>query len=170
VRAIEADGATFHLPGTESAEQAQRLLDTFRNYERDVENLLPASVDSEDSYDRFVTIMRHINEHLFPAFLPDRRIPLYAPIVVRWLKGQSLAEMIRRNIEYHRFRLLVLQTAGAYPGHDGTGRTDWFPCTEILLCLHGRPTLSPPRYRRADLIGNELDIATQLEFCVSSLR
>ena len=40
-------------------------------YTGDVENLLPAAVDSQDSYDRFVTIMRRINQYLFPAFMPD---------------------------------------------------------------------------------------------------
>ena len=86
-------------PGV-SALGLQHLLKAFRGYERDVENLLPAAVDSQDSYDRFVTIMRRINQHLFPAFLPDARIPLYALIVVQWLKGFSLATMIRRNIDY----------------------------------------------------------------------
>ncbi|WP_338695257.1 hypothetical protein V5279_03880 [Bradyrhizobium sp. 26S5] len=41
-------------PGV-SALGMQRLLDAFRNYKGDVENLLPAAVDSQDSYDRFVT-------------------------------------------------------------------------------------------------------------------
>ena len=90
-------------PGV-SALGLQHLLAAFRAYEGDVENLLPAAVDSQDSYDRFVTIMRRINQHLFPAFLPDARIPLYALIVIQWLKGFSLASMIRRNIDYHRKR------------------------------------------------------------------
>jgi Helicase conserved C-terminal domain len=49
----------------------QHLLDAFRRYEGNIENLLPAAVDSQDSYDRFVTIMRRINQYLFPAFLPE---------------------------------------------------------------------------------------------------
>ena len=66
---IGADIAARH-PGV-SALGMQRLLDAFRNYEGDVENLLPAAVDSQDSYDRFVTIMRRINQYLFPAFMPE---------------------------------------------------------------------------------------------------
>ena len=54
-------------PGV-SALGLQRLLDAFRNYEGDIENLLPAAVDSQDSYDRFVTIMRRINQHFFRHF------------------------------------------------------------------------------------------------------
>jgi superfamily II DNA/RNA helicase len=83
-------------PGV-SALGLQHLLDAFRSYEGDIENLLPAGVDSQDSYDRFVTIMRRINQHLFPAFLPDGLIPLHALIVVQWLRGLSLAAMIRKH-------------------------------------------------------------------------
>lgn len=67
--AIGPDIAARH-PGV-SALGMQRLLDVFRNYEGDVENPLPAAVDSQDSYDRFVTIMRRINQYLFPAFMPE---------------------------------------------------------------------------------------------------
>ena len=65
---ISAEIANRH-PGI-SALGLQRLLDAFRRYEGDPENLLPAPVDSEDSYDRFVTIMRRIDENMFPAFFP----------------------------------------------------------------------------------------------------
>jgi len=109
--AIDVELAARH-PGV-NAIGLQRLLEAFRSYAGDVENLLPAEVASEDSYDRFVTIMGRINTHLFPAFEPAKVIRLYALIVVRWLKGFSLAEIIRRNIEWHRtagrnFRLPVL--------------------------------------------------------------
>ncbi|MFL5135865.1 MAG: helicase-related protein, partial [Microvirga sp.] len=81
---IDADMAARH-PGV-SALGLQRLLETFRSYEREPENLLPAEVASDDSYDRFVTIMRRINASLFPAFEPESRVKLYALIVVQWLK------------------------------------------------------------------------------------
>lgn len=79
----------------------QHLLETFRKYPGEPDNLLPAEVASDDSYDRFVTIMRRINASLFPAFEPDSRATLYALIVFQWLKGKSLAEIIRRNIAWH---------------------------------------------------------------------
>ncbi len=64
---IDVDIAHRH-PGI-SALGLQRLLEAFRRYKGDPENLLPAPVDSEDSYDRFVTIMRRINENMFQAFV-----------------------------------------------------------------------------------------------------
>jgi len=44
-------------PGV-SALGLQKLLAAFRAYEGDPENLLPAPVESDDSFDRFVTINR----------------------------------------------------------------------------------------------------------------
>jgi hypothetical protein len=66
-------------PGV-SALGLQRLLKAFRAYEGNIENLVPATVESDDSYDRFITIMRRINTYLFPAYLlpPSHRVCLHA--------------------------------------------------------------------------------------------
>lgn len=164
---IGADIANRH-PGI-SALGLQRLLDTFRGYEGDPENLLPAPVDSEDSYDRFVTIMRRINHNMFPAFLPEGLIPLYARIVIQWLKGFSLATMIRRNIEYHRkngrpFKLptLIRQTMEYVEQIARFKAPKYFSAYMDVLHIHLRAI------GRDDLIEDGLDIGTQLEFGVSS--
>ena len=155
-------------PGV-SALGLQNLLDAFRRYEGDVENLLPAAVDSQDSYDRFVTIMRRINQHLFPAFRPDGLIPLHALVVVQWLKGFSLATMIRRNIDYHRsrkrsFKLpeLIRNTMELVEQVARFRAPKYFSAYIDVLHFHLR------QIDRFDLIEDELDIGTQLEFGVSS--
>ena len=164
---IEPELAARH-PGV-SALGLQHLLDAFRDYPGDIENLLPAAVDSQDSYDRFVTIMRRINQHLFPAFLPDGLVPLHALIVVQWLKGYSLATMIRRNIEYHQARgrsfslpVLIRNTMELVEQIARFRAPKYFSAYMDVLYAHlhsiGRP----------DLIEDELDIGTQLEFGVSS--
>lgn len=147
----------------------QHLLEAFRNYEGDVENLLPAAVDSQDSYDRFVTIMRRINQHLFPAFLPEGLVPLHALIVVQWLKGFSLAAMIRRNIEYHRSRgrpyrlpVLIRNTMELVEQTARFHAPKYFSAYMDVLSVHLRSI------GRDDLIDDGLDIGTQLEFGVSS--
>ena len=71
---IDLDIAVRH-PGI-SALGLQRLLEYFKSYAGDPENLLPAPSESVDAYDRFITVMRHINENVFPVFLPDGRVPL----------------------------------------------------------------------------------------------
>lgn len=164
---ISPEIASRH-PGV-SALGLQRLLEAFRRYEGDVENLLPAAVDSQDSYDRFVTIMRRINQHLFPAFLPDVLIPLHALIVVQWLKGFSLATMIGRNIDYHRrngksFSLpaLIRNTMELVEQIARFKAPKYFSAYMDILNMHLR-TIG-----RVDLIEHDLDIGTQLEFGVSS--
>jgi superfamily II DNA/RNA helicase len=164
---IGADVAARH-PGV-SALGLQHLLDAFRTYEGDVENLLPAAVDSQDSYDRFVTIMRRINQHLFPAFMPDGLIPLHALIVVQWLKGFSLAAMIRKNIDYHRTRgrsyklpVLIRNTMELVEQTARFRAPKYFSAYMDILNMHLRAI------GRADLIDHDLDIGTQLEFGVSS--
>ncbi|WP_457797060.1 DEAD/DEAH box helicase [Methylocystis sp. S23] len=155
-------------PGV-SALGLQRLLEAFRSYEGDIENLLPAAVDSQDSYDRFVTIMRRINQHLFPAFLPDGLIPLHALIVVQWLKGFSLAAMIRKNIDYHRSRgmkyrlpALIRHTMELIEQIARFRAPKYLSAYMDILNMHLRAI------GRADLIDHDFDIGIQLEFGVSS--
>ncbi len=164
---IGSDIAVRH-PGV-SALGLQHLLDAFRRYEGDIENLLPAAVDSQDSYDRFVTIMRRINQHLFPAFVPEGLIPLHALIVVQWLKGFSLAAMIRRNIDYHRSRgrqyrlpMLIRHTMELVEQIARFHAPKYLSAYMDILNLHLRAI------GRDDLIDHDVDIGTQLEFGVSS--
>ena len=155
-------------PGV-SALGLQSLLNAFRNYQKDVENLIPAPVESQDSYDRFVTIMRRINEHLYPAFMPDSLIPLYVVIVVQWLKGLSLAAMIRKNIEYHHTHgrsyvlpTLIRQTMELVEQVARFRAPKYLSAYMDILHLHLR------EIGREDLIDDYLDIGTQLEFGVST--
>jgi hypothetical protein len=164
---IDVDLVTRH-PGV-NAIGLQRLLEAFQSYAGNVENLLPAEVASEDSYDRFVTIMGRINKHLFPAFEPEKVIRLYALIVVQWLKGFSLAEMIRRNIEWHRttgraFRLpmLIRNTMELVEEIARFKAPKYLSAYMDVLHMHLR------EIGREDLIDHGLDIGTQLEFGVSS--
>ncbi|OAJ56653.1 DEAD/DEAH box helicase [Paraburkholderia ginsengiterrae] len=166
---IEIDVAlAARHPGV-SAIGLQRLLDFFRAYAGDVENLLPAEVASNDSYDRFITIMNRINEQLFPAFVPESRLRLYALIVVKWLSGYSLARTIQDSIEWHRennrpFKLpeLIRGTMELVEQIARFKAPKYLSAYMDVLHVHLR------QINREDLIENELDIGTQLEFGVSS--
>ncbi|RYZ72762.1 MAG: DEAD/DEAH box helicase, partial [Proteobacteria bacterium] len=164
---IGSDIADRH-PGV-SALGLQRLLEALRSYGGDVENLMPAPADSHDSYGRFVTIMRRINQHLYVAFLPETLIPLHAVIVVQWLKGFSLAAMIRRNIEHHRkngktfkLPLLIRQTMELVEQTARFRAPKYFSAYMEVLQKH------LIEIGREDLIDRGLDIGTQLEFGVST--
>ena len=147
----------------------QMLLEAFRAYPGDVENLLPAAVASIDSYDRFVAIMGRIHTHLFPAFGPENVNRRYGVIIVSWLQGRSLATMIRRNIEWHKsvgrsFRLpaLIRDTMDLVEQIARFKAPKFFSAYMDVLHLHLR------EIGREELIETELDIGTQLEFGVSS--
>lgn len=164
---IDVDLAARH-PGV-SAIGLQRLLEAFRTYAGDVENLLPAEVASNDSYDRFITIMGRINKHLILAFAPDSRIRLYALIVVKWLKGYSLAKIIRDSIEWHKdagrpFSLPEL-IRGTMELVEQVAR---FKAPKYLSAYMDVLNLHLREIGREDLIDHGLDIGTQLEFGVSS--
>ncbi|WP_448032744.1 DEAD/DEAH box helicase [Bradyrhizobium liaoningense] len=164
---IDADLATRH-PGV-SPIGMQRLLETFRAYGGEPDNLLPAEVASDDSYDRYVTIMKRINASLFPAFEPDSRARLFALIVFQWLKGKSLAEIIRRNIAWHeevnrpyKLPALIRDTMALVEQIARFRAPKYFSAYVDVLHLHFA------QIGRDDLIDHGLDIGTQLEFGVSS--
>ncbi|MCC8432440.1 DEAD/DEAH box helicase [Reyranella aquatilis] len=155
-------------PGV-SALGLQRLLDGFRAYRGDVQNLMPATVDSLDSLDRFVTIMKRINQYLYPAFVPEKRARLFALIVVQWLKGLSLAAIIRKNIDYHvqtkrpyRLPALIRETMELVEQVARFSAPKYLSAYVDVLKLHLR------EIGREDLISDELDIGMQLEFGISS--
>lgn len=155
-------------PGV-SAVGLQRLLEVFRAYEGNVENLLLAPSESVDAYDRYRTVMERINENLYPVFLPDGLIPLHALVVVEWLKGFSLSTIIKRRIEYHQrnnnsFRLPVLirNTMALF---EETAR---FKAPKYISAYNDVLKLFLSEIGRDDLIDEDFDIGVALEFGVSS--
>ncbi|MBX8604720.1 DEAD/DEAH box helicase [Pseudomonas cichorii] len=164
---IGVDLAVRH-PGV-NAIGLQHLLEAFRAYPNDVENLLLAEVSSNDSYDRFITIMGRINKHLLPVFTPETRINFYSLIIVKWLKGYSLSRIIRDSIDWHEgankaFKLpeLIRSTMELVEQIARFRAPKYFSAYIDVLHLHLR------EINREDLIDDGLDIGTQLEFGVSS--
>jgi superfamily II DNA/RNA helicase len=164
---IGADLASRH-PGV-SAVGLQRLLEAFRSYSGDVENLMLAEVASNDSYDRFVTIMGRINDHLFAAFTPGQRIKLYALITYKWLKGHSLARIIRESINWHQsidksFKLpiLIRSTMELVEQIARFKAPKYLSAYVAVLNMHLR------EIGREELIDDGVDIGMKLEFGVSS--
>lgn len=155
-------------PGV-SAVGLQNLLEVFRAYDGNVENLLLAPSESVDAYDRYVTVMKRINENIYPVFLPDGLIPLHALIVVEWMRGLSLSTIIRRRIEYHRrhgrsFRLPVL-IRDTMSIVEETAR---FKAPKYISAYVDVLKLYLSEIGRDDLIDEDFDIGVALEFGVSS--
>ncbi|WP_288504979.1 DEAD/DEAH box helicase [uncultured Pseudomonas sp.] len=155
-------------PGV-SAFGMQSLLDYFDNYKGGVENLLPVSVQSNDGYDRFITIMRRINANLYPVFTPDSAIPLFAVIITQWLSGYSLASMIQASINYHvrnnkEYKLPVLIRSTM----DLVEQIARFKAPKYLSAYIDVLSFYLRKIGREDLLEDGLDLGVQLEYGVSS--
>jgi hypothetical protein len=97
---IPADVCTRH-PGV-SAIGMQRLLNYFSEREAPIEELLPAPSESDDAYERLIRIMYRINANMYPAFMPMGLVPLHALVTIEWMRGLSLAAIIRSRIGHHK--------------------------------------------------------------------
>ncbi|MHB1684964.1 MAG: DEAD/DEAH box helicase [Bacilli bacterium] len=73
----------------------QELLNYFREYEGQSEDLLPIAPESEDAYDGYVQLVGVINRYLSGDH-PSLTVP-HAILIYNWLRGKSLAEIIRQN-------------------------------------------------------------------------
>jgi len=164
---IPVDVAIRH-PGV-SIVSLQRLLDWFRSYESELEDLLPAPAESTDAYDRFVSVMEIVNERVFPAFQPRGLVPLHALIVIEWLRGFSLATIIRRRTEYHdrngqsyniakviRETMELIEQTARFRAPKYLGA--YLDVLKLHLVAEGRE----------DLIDDDLDLGVALEFGVST--
>lgn len=164
---FDVELATRH-PGVSSI-GLQHLLNAFRCYRGDVENLLPAEVASYDSYDRLITIMERINKHMFDAFSPDTAIRLYALIVHKWLKGYSLASIISDNIDWHKKNNRSFKLPDLIRGTmDLVEQVARFKAPKYISAYMDTLYFYLREIDREDLIDDGLDIGTQLEFGVSS--
>ena len=155
-------------PGV-SAVGLQRLLVAFRSFEGDIEEACLAPPESVDAYDRFTDIMKRINQYVFPAFLPDTLIPLHALIVLEWLRGYSLATIIRKRTEYHERHGQRYDIAKVIRGTmeliEQTARfraPKYFSAYLDVVKMHLR------EIGRADLIEDDFDVGIALEFGVST--
>jgi hypothetical protein len=147
----------------------QKLLDSFALFPGDPETLLPAPAESDDAYDRMVSIMERINVTLYPAFLPDKRVPLHALVVIEWLKGYSLAQIIAARIRYHEghkhsysLPALLRETM------ELVERTARFRAPKYLAAYMDVLRHHLRGIGREDLIEDDLDLGVALEYGLST--
>jgi hypothetical protein len=86
----------------------QDLLNYFRSYPDDIENLIPAMPESVDAYESYVRIINRIGRHLSGD--PEQLDHFHAILVLNWMKGRSLAYIIGKNWAYWRTKGKQLPT------------------------------------------------------------
>lgn len=147
----------------------QRLLEFFQSYDGDIEDVLPASAESVDAYERFSEIMKRINQCVFPVFLPEKLIPLHALIVLEWLRGYSLAAIIRKRINYHEKHWQSYDIAKVIRDTmELIEQTARFKAPKYFAAYLDVAKLHLVDINREDLIEEDLDIGIALEFGVST--
>jgi len=147
----------------------QRLLSWLRIYKGDIEDLLPAPAESSDAYDRFVSIMQIVNEQVFPIFQPPGLVPLHALVVIEWLRGFSLATIIRRRTDYHRRNGQTVNIAKVIRNTmELIEQTARFRAPKYFGAYLDVMKFHLKQIGREDLIDEDLDLGTALEFGVSS--
>lgn len=164
---LPLDLAVRH-PGVSIASM-QRLMNWFRQYDGDPEDLVPAPAESVDAYQRFNTAMTLVNEHLFPAFQPPGLVPLHVLVVNEWLRGFSLSTIIRKRTEYHdrnkqtyNIGKVIRETMELIE------QTARFRAPKYLSAYMDVLKIFLKQADREDLIDEELDLGTALEFGVST--
>ncbi|WP_127754305.1 DEAD/DEAH box helicase [Devosia sp. 1566] len=148
----------------------QNLLLHFRSYEGSPEDLVPAPPESEDAYERFSLIMNRVNEFILPTFTPAGLVPLHALIVLEWLKGFSLPTIIRKRMEYQQRRGQSFDAATLIRNTleliEDTAR---FRAPKFFSAYVDVLNFYLQEIGETDLIDDDLDIGTALEFGVSSI-
>lgn len=155
-------------PGV-SAIAMQSLLEFFERHPGEPEDLVPAATEDDEAVASMMVVMQTINDHLYPAFRPDVLIYGHAVTVQRWLRGWSLARMIKIRIENLR----------------RSGKTVNVPkvCRQTMEMVEQTARFAAPKYiaayvdvlriylegiGRADLLRDRFDIGLALEFGVST--
>ena len=147
----------------------QKLLNYFRSYKGDIEEFLPAPPESGEAYKRMTRIMETINEHLYPAFMPKTLVPLHTLIVLEWLKGYSLAAIIKARIAYNRkHRRTVPLPKLIRNTMELIEQTARFRAPKFVSAYMEVLKLHLQEIGRSDLISNEMDVGLALEFGVST--
>lgn len=155
-------------PGV-SAIAMQSLLEFFGRHPGAPEDLVPAATEDDEALASMMFVMQTINNHLYPAFKPDELIYGHAVTVQRWLRGWSLARMIKTRIEN-------LQRNGKAVNIPKV-------CRQTMEMVEQTARFAAPKYiaaymdvlrvhldgiGRTDLLRDRFDIGLALEFGIST--
>lgn len=73
-----------------------RLFEYFKNYEKDIDNLIPLFPEEEDALSSYIAVLSRINKYLNNAFFTK----LHGILIVNWMRGYSLNRLIQDRIKH----------------------------------------------------------------------
>jgi superfamily II DNA/RNA helicase len=92
------DKILYRNPGISPISQ-QKLLDYFRNYDDDINNLIPPSIDNEGkAYGGYIAMVKRINKILSKD--NEALAPYHTILIMNWINGYPLSRIIKSNIKY----------------------------------------------------------------------
>jgi len=147
----------------------QSLLGEFIKIEKDPINLIVLRPGDDEVFGRLVTILNRINKTMGGPFGTVRQSRMYAVVILRWLEGWTLPRIIEARVKYDQ--------------EQGKPRKIADVIRETLELVENIARFAAPRYLSAyedvlyhylkeigkeELVENELNIGTALEFGVST--
>lgn len=79
----------------------QKILDYFKNYNKDVENLIPAYPEDNNSKDSYLRLVDRINR-IMTGVTNSKRAAYQSSLVLNWMKGRPLSLLIQDSINYYK--------------------------------------------------------------------
>ncbi|MEH3124608.1 DEAD/DEAH box helicase [Agrobacterium cavarae] len=155
-------------PGV-SAVGMQLLLDFFGRHPGEPEDLILAATEDDEAINSMMFVMKAINDHLYPAFKPDGLIYGHAMTVQRWLRGWSLARMIKARIDNLRRngKAVVVQQV-CRQTMEMVEQTARFAAPKYIAAYMDVLKIHLNSVGRADLMRDSFDIGLALEFGIST--
>lgn len=77
----------------------QKLLDYFKGYEKDIEELIPPFPEDDDAQDKYMHIIGRISKYITGD--PHQLNYSRSILVTNWMRGHGLARIISDNIKWH---------------------------------------------------------------------
>ncbi|WP_206364511.1 helicase-related protein [Sphingomonas pokkalii] len=155
-------------PGV-SAIAMQSLLEFFGQHVGEPEELILAATEDDEAVVSTMFVMKAINDHLYPAFKPDDLLYGHAVTVQRWLRGWSLARMIKKRIENLQrsgkevnIPLVCRQTM------EMVEQTARFAAPKYIAAYRDVLKLHLQQIGRDELLQETFDIGLALEFGIST--
>jgi hypothetical protein len=142
----------------------ENLLKYFQDPGKPIENLLPVAPESDNAMDVYAEIFDHINAHLGEVFGVGKRVKMLALVVTLWMRGYSLARLIRERIDHYRDDDVSKLIRDTMADVEQIAR---FQAPRHLSCYCDLLRHFLGLKHRDDLIGRIPDLSMLLEFGVS---
>lgn len=146
-----------------------QLLQHFEQYQGDPDDLLPADPASDDAVDQYAALLATLDAHFKPEFGGEMRRLALSIIVVHWMRGWPLKQIIGARLKNLRNRGMAINLqAEIRSTMADVEQYARFHVPRYLSCYSSVLRQYLLSIDRADLVEQLLDVSLLLEFGVSA--